>query len=142
MATRIRMPQIQTSPIAMVIYIAKKTRLPTPSTATRLADGALVDGGILGIRFRKEMAMVRRLHRVGQDMGATKTLAGGEELNPTSPGTATAEAGIGEADLTALVQYMRSPPAEVAKAWKRFCNTYSPNGSSWEAMNVFQYRLP
>ena len=86
---------------------------------------------------------MRKLHPVGQGMGATKTPAGGEELNPASPATAMrAEARTGEADRTALAQSRRSPRAEVAKAWKRSCNTYNPNGSSWEATSVFQCRWP
>src|SRR6266516_1982120 len=120
MATRIQMPQIQTSPIAMLVCMAKKTRRPTPSTATHLANGALVFGEDLEIPFRKERASMRKLHPVGQDMGATKTTARGEELNPASPATAMrAEARTGEADRMALAQSRRSPRAEVAKAWKR-----------------------
>jgi hypothetical protein len=86
---------------------------------------------------------MHNLHRVGRDMGAMKTLLGGEELNPTNPGMVN-QAGIEteQPSLTASVECTHSHRGEVEKAWKRSCNTYNPSGSSWEVMSVSLYRSP
>src|SRR5271154_177498 len=108
-----------------------------------LANDALVDGAGLETHHCKEIATMRNVHRVGRDMGATRTLLGGEELNPTNPGMANrAGAGTKQPNPTASAECTHSRRGEVEKAWKRSCNTYSPSGSSWEAMNVSRYRSP